>query len=1423
MSGNDGKATPADGDEVENPGGNGQGRPTTSDAAKHGASACGSEHANVPDNTSEPASEPAGNHSRPSTAGEAPAQEENASTAGKGATSLPLLAHPELDPKSWFPSAGAESLGSALLDDTASSSRQTGQTGAERGGSQRRGHASAGSSNSELLGGGPRPGDPGASSPEDTAFLLGEEDKGLTNVCDIISHDVPGSGFDANPRPLPPIPHAPGAIPEPQPDITAAPGGTSALQQLPKDSVDKNTTVVTDDRELPPSAMARMSGSVSGSVGASPTTSLTASNPSTPREMGRRERRESSRGHTPDRESGEGASASMYGAGFPAPLRIPGRSQAAGETHGTQGSRGFSSEDPLPGQDEARPSLPIHTPIPTRPVQFDIFAPTAYAPNPLASNPTHPTTPPSRQQSQSSSQETATPTQDRHFDSFRPVPTLLAYEAEPPRHGRGFDHRRAPAPDPGTSARTHLFAAPQFLPDGSAEHARIIRAYNAAFDATSDATKTLLAKRHRYPDYTRDEAARRRKLEFEAATGEGIDDKNYYALFDLETANDGMISALLEWMQGRTWIKVPFVNRIIHQVCRLMFTSAQEEARLRLRFQRDCDLLRDDVDAVDESMALERMRNSWQRMDAAVKNQHLFAKANSAGFRAPEDVERNCDHDAGLWDPLSHKFTTLLRTRQDVEDSIKRQGEPRRDDLGQLDLVYRELGQVNRDTSAYMSIRNEKAKDPKLFHSDDQRVLDFARSLNEGVNSEEDVRQVLTAKFLEVAARRMQSRGMHASKMDQSLDDLPEPSIPVFLSPEMVDCEEMGPEPQDPESVPSDSPPAGGSWAGGSESFHSYYDRPTNSGAPGPSSPSQIPAHPPPDPFPTQASRPEFSHPWQDAQLRRPRGPCTRCQKLEWELKTNQKHIEEGRRVNQAQSNEVERLEGILRAVEDRDMQAALKHMDSYQDMVRAELRQALQFVLSMLEIEVQRAYDHSDVLETSLRFWQTGGSTENVVPELQPMARSVKRLANAIYYVRSQIASQLEKVDSDKEVRLQLLDENDSQRRSLESLRKEMEGMEAQATEVAKAMQQQMQQESDRLKEEIGKCQKQIEDLRNGNGERDTDAPQTADSSIQDLKDELEKKEAELSDLEAQNRALEEQLKTTMEKIEALGKAKDERDEQVKNLEQHVRDLQIKLDAKAETAKWSWGLRPHTDDANSENQHGDRVSQLRAELIKELGRTESKPYQKFSGESRKLLPSLAQSVLWPGKPPAAKQAPDKSSKAFWRLAAFSRRRGEVVAALERRDLEEASAMLDSLQVWNNEMGSWETEAQAAEVRRSINYLRSYANLEIGKIEGFGAASSERLQAARELFSQAASSDGAETRVSWDSLKEHLGYRLTRGDEDPVCECEYKPRVCAKHKRCGGAKYHNFMEEDDGDGAQQADIELTQEAYSSLRDHALVM
>ncbi|KAK1997795.1 hypothetical protein LX36DRAFT_657187 [Colletotrichum falcatum] len=1366
MPGNAENANPANGEEADIPGRNERDRPAAPGAPEHGASAFGSERANLSGNTAEPASEPGGAQcGGPSMTDDAPEQEKDAPVSNRDTASFPRQAHPGEDAGaeppstspaqrdgSWFPSSGAESLQSAVQDCPASSPRLTG-TG--KGGSERRGHADnpavggdaetisplelghgpeAGGSSPELHKGGPRPENADAASPEDTALILGEEDKGLRKVSDVISQAVPGPGA-ADPRPLPPTPHVPGAtIPEPHPDAAAGRRGTGA-------------------------------------------TPLSASVPSDQREMGRHEEPGRSRWNISNGES-EGASASTVGADVPAALRVPGRSRipgrsdAANDTQWTQETQRPPSDNPLPGQHEDQSTGFIHTPIPTRPVQFNNMWSSP------ASNPPYPSTPPPRQQFHASSQGTATLTQSR----FR------AYKGAPPRQGRGFDFRRAPAPQLGTSARSHLFVAPQLL--DSAERARIIEAYNKAFDATSDATKTLLSKRHRYPGHGRDAAALLRKIEFETATGESMNDEAYYALFDLETANDGMISALLEWMQGRTWIKVPFVNRIIHQVCRLMFTSAEEETRLRHRYQRDCHKLREEVGTAQENIALERMTNSWQRIDIALRAQRLFANANASGFRAPDDVERNCKHDAGVWELLSVRFITITGVRKDIEERISDWSHVSEGDLDELERIYRNLVRLNKEVSNYMSVRTEKAKDPELFHSDNKHLMNFAKHLNDDVNTEETVRERMTDHFLEAVDHRMQLRGRHIFMMDQGVEDLPKPLIRVIVSPEMEDGEETGPAPQDQVPAPSDDPEAKAPGDSGPA------ENPASSAAAGPSPSLQNPAH-----------------------LTRPRGSCTGCQMLERELETKQKQIGECRRENLAQSDKLEKLEGIARAIDDKDMQAAFKHINVYQDIVRAELHQSLGFILPMLEIQSQHANDQADILEESLRSWEAGGSRENVVTELKPVGRSVKRLATTIRDIVSQMSGHLEKSDSDKEARMKLIKENDSQRRSLESLRKEMEDMEANATEAAKTIRQQMQKESDRLKEQILECESQLQGLREKLEERDADAPQTADSSIQELKDELKRKETELSELEAEKKALEEQLESTMEKIEALSKAKDERDKQVKQLQEHVKSLQIKLEAKAEAAKWEWGPRQHTGDVNFDNQHNDKITQMRMELLKELGKKNSKPYQSLKTDMHMLLPSAAQSVLLAKKPWAAKQAPDEDFQEYWRLSAFSRRRGQVIEALERKDLDGASEGLDSLHEWNMAMGPWKTDDQTVEIHRSINFLRSYANLEIGKVEGFGVASSEKLTAARTFFQSTASGTGG--KLSWSSLKEYLASQLNRPDQKKaVCECEYKQRVCAMHKQCGGARYYNFMEAEDGD-AQEAEIELTKEAYSSLQRHAL--
>ncbi|TQN74976.1 hypothetical protein CSHISOI_00436 [Colletotrichum shisoi] len=1396
MAGTKLPSNPTQGGDVRKTDGDDNDKPVSSGFGGDVSSTTGPETPHFPDNGAGSAPEPGKGQSTISPTGKAATEEDTAGWA-KGATdTLPRRksrqqdAHAGLDRttasqsenySAWYPPGGASSLQSALTDDITASSPQTGAGREDLRSDNHPGNSGvvfdaeiisplslshspgagvgvrAGATSPGPHGGGARPAVEDL-SPEYPAFAFGRRNAGLTNFPDLAPH--------ADPGPLSPVSHPPGAL---------GTGGRRGITGRP--------------------------------------------------------RRVASGGLW-----GEGESVSVDITDGPA-FGAQRRREEDAEAPGVQGGEYPLSEDPWPTQADASSTTTIQTPVPTRPARLESWMSSGFAPAPLRPNQPYPSSNPSprQQQSQSSSPQTAIPI--INGSSFRPVPALLAYENEPPRAGRGFDSRRARAPPPGSSARTHLFVRPQFLPRGIIEHAEIIAAYNKAFEATPETTKMLLGARHRYPNYARDEAARYRKLEFEAETGESMSNEAYYALFDLETANDGMISALLEWMQGRKWVKVPFVNRILHQVCRLMFTSAQEEARLRLRFRRDCDALRDEVEAADEEIKMERMENSWQRMDAAMKRLHRLVTENSDEFRAKPEVLYYCTMDAGKWGLLSHQFTSLLRTRKDIENAIKERGEALMEDLGHLELVHNKLAANDGETRDYLRLRKEKTQDPKAFLSDHQKLLEEARRTDEEINLEEGVRHATTSKFLEAAAHRRSRRGQSAVATDEeAVTSLHPPSFLVFPSPQMLDSREVQSMPPDPVPVPSDHVSTGGPVESGPDVFRPFRTNLTNPVTPGPPDSSRVPADPPADPFPSRPGqlaperRPQFSNPWHDAELVRPRGPCTRCQTLEQEIKAKQDEIDKGRSMNAVRLAEMEQLKKAIKAFGNKNLEETFKQLDVYQDMVRMEMRQDLEFALPALEMHGRRAYDHTNALETSLCYWQTGGSTKNLLTELEPMVRSVKRLANAFDDLRFQVIGQLKQVDAKKEGRLSLLDENARLNRLVQTLEKEVEGSKSQAMQslqsrtdakldLARTTHEKLVAENDQLKKRIQDCRKQLSDLESGIGKQEADDFQAVNTGAQEeAVGNLRKKEAELIELKARNKTLEEQLAAARVELDVLSKGREER-AGARNPEKHDEDLQA--EAKAEAAKLKWTSRPKIYDSNSGSQHSDKITQLRADMLDALSRAGLKPYESLNSEAKRALPSLAQSVLWPKKPLATNQTPEEGLRAIWRLTAFSRKRKDVVAALKRGDVDRASERLKHLQMWDEEVGPWQNEDQGAEVRRTINFLSSYTNLELGKVEGFGPGSSERRYAAQTLFDQAVSSGGKETQASWSHLRQHLGNCLRSGkEEEPVCDCKYKPRICLKHRREGGGRYHNFMEVDD---PQQAEMELPQEAINSLRDHAIVM
>ncbi|OHE95294.1 hypothetical protein CORC01_09439 [Colletotrichum orchidophilum] len=1124
-----------------------------------------------------------------------------------------------------------------------------------------------------------------------------------------------------------------------------------------------------------------------------------------------------------------------------------------------------SQEDTPTGEIHARDrgvslvSPVILTPKPTRPGDI----PEVLRSHQLVSSSTPSQKSQRQHSSRHSSEDTVVPPlppvhQTQRCRPNQQLPAALgAYNTEPVREGPGFNLRRIWAPAPGEPTRTHIFIRPQPLPGGDEERTMIIKTWNEIFATMPPEFQSMLSSRLRYPSYTRDVAARFRKEEFEKATGEGLSSDDYYALFDLETSNDGMISALLEWMQGRTWVKVQYVNRIIHQLCRLMYTSAQEEARLRLTYRQGMDSLIEKLDEVEVKCAAERMLRAWERLDESMRGQHNFIRQTLTrngdhwGHIPGVVVMSGCSRDVKHWEKLLATSRALALSHHRIEETIKDRiddnGEVHKEDLGQLQEILRDMEKNSREVNEYLSARGQGDQVQRMFQIENKDLVDSLRVFNDQIKRDDDERRSAVMGFTRIATHQLEMRQRYAQSIDNGVENLSEPTIPaLFQSSERVDNHEL--------------PPLSSEMGfSASQTEISMYDISSASAA------FEITAkHETPPPFARDGGRivltpggrrvvefrgtvvprqpsPTFTDPfaktWTKVDLSATRPECPRCPTLEREINSKLLEIKDYCRILKCRLEEKLKLENALEAMTYRDIKRAMEAIHAYKQLLeRPDVPESLRYTVEMLGMHSKRASDQTGLLERSLQLGQDGESTEKILAELKMTIRTVKRLANANLELKSQMTLYLEQAypkagdqsNSDKETTQESAQQNcliKSLQRQVEELSEQTKhDMEQQATEkltLSRAVERRMKEESDRLRAQVQSFQNKVEKMEAEAQERDLNAEQTMSDRLRELHKERETQETELRNLEIQNIALEEQRQKAAEKLATLERAKRESQDELEKLARQTRDLQIKLQAKSEAVKWTSYMtvpRAVDDDASSDPQQSDRVSQLRTELMSALSKARSESYHIFGDRKmRKHLPDYMQSVLWPDI--KEKDGTNAGVCHFWRLAAFVRKRKEAIAALEHGDLQSfqrASDLLERLHAWDIDLGPWQTDAQTAEVWRSINLLRSYANLELGKIEGLDAVSPDRREAARELFDQAvASGDAAETKKPWSSLQNCLEEQL-QGDADDAsaCDCKFKPRLCPKHQASGGLMFHNFME---ADGSRQAEIELTQEASEVLQ------
>ncbi|TDZ14388.1 hypothetical protein Cob_v012698 [Colletotrichum orbiculare MAFF 240422] len=990
-------------------------------------------------------------------------------------------------------------------------------------------------------------------------------------------------------------------------------------------------------------------------------------------------------------------------------------------------------------------------------------------------------------------------------------------------------------PPPGSHQRLRLFVRPQRLVD--AEVRDIVTLYNELFSVCDETKESLLPRTYRYPDYTRDEAARRRKAEFEQKTGESMSADDFYSVFDLETSTDGMHFALQEWMQGRNWIKVDYVNRIIHQIGRMMYTSAQEEARLRLRTKMESEYLKSKLKDCekrcarareqreradksekpeepakparqkDEGGIIANIRNSWQRVgellgfqdDYIRTRMHLWADAKEVGTRMAESFE--------AWVRLHRDFISLLDERRELENGIEGGEGIYVDDLERLRDVDDRLHQLFRDLRFWLRDRVRNVVDwIRLDGEDTDRTMEGLEAmqtnfpLEEGILIEafDDLRSTADAEY---AKRREQARSAADARPATSLFSAKAPASPPAVIEESRDRVDYVRQAHD----------------------HTRADSDTSMDVASGDS--------------TAASDALAGLPSQLATARPPKAPCGQCTALIQDLDECRAELEHCRRQLQTMTDERDTAETALSNTRDDDYEAAIANVHAYRDLVHVELYDSLQYFNQMFESQATRVAEQSSLLEEPLRHVATGQVSDDVAADLQYLNGSVGRLGEAALLIQKKLDERLRYMDDTKRRRFEEIERSDllrhqRQENTIRALRmqvddlssfvqREMELDAEKNMRLVHRLRDQMKAKTDKLRGQVDAYRKELRRQR-----AQIKADEEEHGKTEEAAAELANKDAELAKLESQVHALEKQLEEASDKNKDAESANSELDRQVK-------DLQLKIEERVETERWNiWG-----DDGSSALLQGatresqQKVAQLRRELLEAIIRVQTKGMS--MAHERKRRRSLRSTLLGcftsthgqrRGRENMSLEeverelAESAQMRPFWRIVDFQRRRALAVSALRREDWTGAAAQIDALKAFNKSSPPWVNEVQAQEVARSIKYLETLSKLKLAlhhRADDREVASS-LMEQARRSFQEAdeLSAHHDDSAVAWRSLRESLNQDLDDDTgRDGGCGCRFKSRKCHKHQ-ADDSRFHHVMEVE-GEG----DVEITQEMSNILAGH----
>lgn len=880
------------------------------------------------------------------------------------------------------------------------------------------------------------------------------------------------------------------------------------------------------------------------------------------------------------------------------------------------------------------------------------------------------------------------------------TPTLRAYKLEPPRVGPGFNNLPAPQPPHGSRERSQLFVRPYSLPDGEARD--IAKMYDKMYGDSEDTRASLLPSAHRYPP-PRDEAARLRKENFEKYTGESMSDEDYYALFDLETASDGMISGLQEWMQGRVWVKVPFVNRIIHQVGRLMYTSAQEEARLRARWRSECDSLRQEIwDSKREAVGLDVLhgraeklgiiRQIWSRInDILLYEDTTIRRYMWTWAKAQEEVEKRLALSIVAWNTLCSDFIGLLDERDQlervVEGAIETGGQIWTQDLGRLKELDERIEAVFRD---YVEWQRE-------------RTVNIISRIQVGIEDSESARSLSDVhRALDVEKRLLERDILEVKRIAEAQHQVrvyrakPKPDA-VGASdprPDSIKCQALEREVEDLKGRLEES------------------------------------------------DRKIKAMTKQHDEARRALDLISN-DKIEAALG----HIDAYRDLIHTDMHE---SAGYLSEM--------LQSVGSRVEEQTSRLRDSLDY----LQNGGQPGDINRDLQSLNHSVHMMGESTLLIQSRLTKCLDDMKKHKKTRYATIEKedpySAERREGLIRSMRAHIEELE------REILRLREVTEDPWT-SIQFAQSLERQLKVKTDKLRSKIkhlrGRLEKQEEGQpdADANDESQAKATQGKGDKIRLLKRKCAALEGEVQRVQEKFRQATSEKDSALETLEALQQRASELEVELE--ERNESETWTLWDGVPTVAAGS-----DPDDQRMNQVLHLRKGLLQAMLNTQLDKVEKKRKKGTlrrvfkSVFKNAILPKNHRGERKPSGQNETGETTENDVETFWRLVTFQRTRGEIVAALRRGNWDKAIGQLNEAKKWEEKEGTWKIEAYGSEISRSLNYLRAYAHMKKGEVQrlsGQEKASVDTLMYARDCLSKANNIPvGEETPETWVALGTYL-------------------------------------------------------------------